>query len=350
MMVVPGGRWQGDPFQRAAQLALRLLEKEVPVLYLYENGEEAPPVYAGNYFWQGFHSTLPQVIAKVEPLLNQVKPVLYIAFPHLESARLINRLHLAGWFSVYDPDPLTKEGDPIHEYLLHQACRVMVRSLVQQKRLGAKLSARPAHIPHRTVALETEGEALSRIGASPTRPLPGGERIIVGYMGPVDEAWFDLDLFNRLAAEQERWRFELVGVYRKPYPFPNVTSFGMRQGLRRISHWSCAILPLREEAIQRGFWPPQLNLYLQLGLPVVTSPLEGTDALPSVWQAAGIADWLKGIKEAASCPSHGVEESLRRLLEEKDPLDQLLADVEDFYRRGGSGTVWAWFREGEILG
>ena len=349
VLVAPGGRWEeAGPFHRAGQLAARLLKKEVPILYLYEEGEEAPPVYAGNFFWQAPLSFLSQVAGRAESFIHQLKPVLYVGLSHITCARLINRLHLAGWLTVYDPDPLTKEEDPVHDYLLHQASRVMVRSPLQQKRLGSRLSARPVLIPHRTIPIEELG-VLSGKRVPLRENRPGGGRPVVGVVGPVDGAWFDQDLFYQLAAERPGWRFELAGV-ELPYrlhPFPNVASYPLDRGLRRMQRWSCAIFPVKKEALEGGFWPPQLDFCLQAGLAVVTSPLNGLAALPSVWQAETIKEWLKGMEEAASCPPHSIEASLQVLGEEDDPLDRLVADGEKFYETEGSGTIWAWLREAE---
>jgi GT2 family glycosyltransferase/glycosyltransferase involved in cell wall biosynthesis len=150
---------------------------------------------------------------------------------------------------------------------------------------------------------------LSLFEAVPDRPA-GGETLTVGYIGAVDE-WFDVALFERLAALRPRWRFEIVGGREGDRPpfgerLPNVTFHGERPHADlpafRAS-FDVEIIPFRLSDLTHAVDPVKLYEAAAAGRPVVATPLDALALFAQcglVRLAATPEDFARAIGEAAA--------------------------------------------------
>ena len=170
-------------------------------------------------------------------------------------------------------------------------------------------------------ALGCEAPVVVPNGVSPAiaevdeeRPLERGA-VTVGYFGYLAGAWFDWELVAGAARSRPEWRFHLVGYGGGPEGLelpPNVVLLGkkpQRQLAAFARNWDVGVVPFKAERLAAGADPIKTYEYLAMGLPVVTTgvfPPAGAENL--VQRAAGLAEFLSLVEEAARTEERGREE------------------------------------------
>ncbi len=111
-------------------------------------------------------------------------------------------------------------------------------------------------------------------------PREVGGPLTVGYVGAVDE-WFDMELFDRLAAIAPDWRFEIVGGLEGRAPQPaaraNVVLHGERPHQEMPdfrARFDVEIIPFRLSPLTHATDPVKLYEAAAAGRMVVATPME----------------------------------------------------------------------------
>lgn len=144
--------------------------------------------------------------------------------------------------------------------------------------------------------------------------------INIGYTGII-ESRFDVELVEKLAKENPRWIFHLVG---KVFPgtnlgdlrmFKNVIFYGQVPYDKLPSYFGSfhvGIIPHRITAFTASMNPLKLYEYLAAGLPCVATPLGGIEMIPgAVWIAKNANEFGKAIRQAAEAQSPALVEQRR---------------------------------------
>lgn len=140
-------------------------------------------------------------------------------------------------------------------------------------------------------------------GVPAPAPDSDPERLTVGYVGAVD-AWFDLNLLDRLARLQPAWRFEIVGgledVAAAPPRLENVVFHGERPHREMpgfVSRFDVEIIPFRLSGLTHATDPVKLYEAAAAGRAVVATPMQSLEPLAK-----------RGVVRLASTPEEFVRE------------------------------------------
>jgi glycosyltransferase involved in cell wall biosynthesis len=139
-------------------------------------------------------------------------------------------------------------------------------------------------------------------------PSPSAQRLVVGYAGAVDE-WFDMELLDRLAQLQPRWRFEIAGglgdssapirrsnvVFHGELPHRDMPAFRSRLDVE--------IIPFRLSELTNATDPVKLYEAAAAGRMVVATPMASLEPfvrLGVARSAATAEDFAREIAAAAA--------------------------------------------------
>lgn len=199
-----------------------------------------------------------------------------------------------------------------HE-ILRRADVVVTNSEVMQSRLRERGARRPALIRN--------GIPSGWLDLDPWVPPAGA--VVIGYAGKIAKR-IDVDTLSQLAVAHPEWRIEMAGPVldeawiAKLRRHSNIVWLGdvpHDQLPRLFRRWHVALIPHNVGRLENGGHPIKLYEYLALGLPIVSTPIGGIDALgPLPIVAAGGRSFVEAVQSALAPGSKTAEVVAQRRL------------------------------------
>jgi glycosyltransferase involved in cell wall biosynthesis len=307
--IFSGTQLREDEGQRPTQLALELVRREIPVVFVYWRWSNSE-LCAQDRLDDGILQ-LPTDLVTTRPdgfsrLFAGRRRIALFEFPHPSFFHLNAALNSAGWLTVYDVLDDWKEFHRVGQAVWYDEDfeRHLITSSDAVFAVNGLLAERIRGLGGAWVEVVPNGFRPGIERADRPWPLTRGE-ITVGYFGYLAAAWFDWKLVGEAARREPSWRFYLVG-YGQPgiESLPeNVVLLGKQPQSRLAAlaaNWDVAIIPFKAERLAAGADPVKTYEYLAMGLPVVSTgvyPPRGAESF--VTRADGVEDFLETIRRCA---------------------------------------------------
>ena len=232
--------------------------------------------------------------------------------------------------------PSVRKG---YEFVKNRADIIFTNSEAMARRLSGG-RAKPLWVPN-----GVDGERFLDPGPSPPE-LAGLEGPVFGYVGKIQER-LNVEMLRRLAESLTSGHLVIVGPFlsrgmkRRLAALPRTVLMGDRhyEDIPRImSAFDVGIIPHRIDPFTTSMDPLKLYEYLAAGLPVVTTPVAGTEALSDHVQVIGSADeFVAACRRASACgrAESAVSEQISRNASWARRADRMLTAVLDFVGREG---------------
>ena len=226
-----------------------------------------------------------------------------------------------------------------YEFVKDHADIIFTNSEVMARRLGGG-RAEPLWVPN-----GVDVERFLDPGPPPPE-LARLEKPLFGYVGKIQER-LDVEMLGRLAESLQSGHLVIVGPFlargikRKLAALPRTILLGDRHyedipGI--MSAFDVGIMPHRIDPYTTSMDPLKLYEYLAAGLPVVTTPVAGTEAFSEHVQIVGSADEFVTACHRASVRGKAesvVRDQLSRNASWALRADRMLTTVLDFVGREG---------------
>ena len=296
--------------QRAAQLALALLEQDHLVVFInrfpsYENVDLqlriSHPLLltysSGSFDLNAFRARYR--------FLADEPTVAIVEFPLAEFADLATEIRHAGGKVIYDciDDWTTSLGSDWYsletEKRVIDFSDVLVATAAPLKQRLEDISGRPVtSVPN---AVNTD---LFRSDAAYPRPhdlLPG--EFVICYIGALWGEWFNWRLLLKVAQAYPRASVAVIGEYRGQCPDPphNLHFLGLkpqRELPAYLSHADVAIIPWSVSRLTHATNPLKVYEYLAMSKPVVAPRIQGLEGIPYVLLSDSDEEFIANIDEA----------------------------------------------------
>jgi polysaccharide pyruvyl transferase CsaB len=304
--------------QRPTQLALALVRRGVPVVFVYWRWWETE-WRPQDRLEEGIVQIPIDVVTRRPETLagacEESERIALFEFPHPGFFETLSTLGSAGWITLYD---VIDDWEEFHR--VGQA--IWWDEEFERHLIGAcdAVFAINQVLAGRIRQLGGEAEVVGN-GLKPglevvrePRPLARGE-ITVGYFGYLAGAWFDWELVAEAARRRPAWRFYLIGYGGSPegVELPSTVELLGKQPQEDLAafaaNWDVALIPFKPDRLAAGADPIKTYEYLAMGLPVVVTgvyPPPGGEAF--VARAEGVEDLLRAIEREAG---RGSEEERR---------------------------------------
>ncbi|MBN1267388.1 MAG: glycosyltransferase [Anaerolineales bacterium] len=273
-------QFREDEGQRATNLALEMVQRGIPVLFIYWRwpGEKSAPIEGKPGVLQIPMDLFLRCPERFLRSFHNLKRYVLFEYPHPELFGPLALAHAEGWITVYDLiddwSAFQRVGqaewyDPLFErYLVLHADVLLAVGQSLADRIGKQTGRQAVLIPN---GLSPD---ITRIETP--QALVRGE-VTLGYFGYLSDAWFDWPLILEVAERHPGWKLYLIGygMSMDPGLLPaNVIFLGKKQRSELASYaanWDVGVIPFKQGGVARGADPIKAYEYLAMNLPVVAT-------------------------------------------------------------------------------